>query len=127
MSSEVKFTVKNFFNELIFHPDHAKKGKDRDKAWAATILFGVCTLAFGPALVGLYHLGRYAFKQWNIKKKGEEDLTPVDKRVKDLPQVQNVTTQRNAVEVEKQQDKFTKAGGTKTEPELPSQRNLPEP
>jgi hypothetical protein len=95
MSSDLEFSAKNFFNDLIFHPEHGKTKKDQNKALKYTIILGICTLGIAHMVVGVYKLGCYAkdiWDQYQVSQKKGETLNSADTKAKDLAKTYEITT-----------------------------------
>lgn len=81
MSEDLLFNWDNFVSDLIFHPEHAKEGTDRNRAWAATLSLGILTGGIAHFLIGLYQAGNYFYNRI-IQQKQSEQLNIEEQKTK---------------------------------------------
>jgi hypothetical protein len=72
-----ELTIKNFFSDLIFHPEHAKP-EDYNKSVLLTIFLTVFSVCIIPIAVGIFWAGR-SFVTW-IKS----DKSKTDQKIEEL-------------------------------------------
>lgn len=81
----LELNAKNFFNCLIFHPEQAINKEDQERALVYSVMFGLFTLAIGPAVVGLYQLGCYVWDRYQMKDKTKE-LNETEEKAQSIAQ-----------------------------------------